>query len=205
MSTPQAFPAVTLQREIRHWSSPTRVPDLAFSNLNSELESFSGHSHLRPSHSEHRLEPHSGFRIGIPRTPRSQFPIGIQQLGVHRFDDQVVRNYIGDSTWPQCKRFDLQLRNCQGAHGVVVTHPVRMRKALSSNPNVPMIILQSKDCRMLFRLSVCVHCDWLARIAKWGCHRGSVCDDKIFAEGFAVPNAPDLFGPMKASGTGPGK
>ena len=197
---------MTLQREIRNWSSPTRVPDLAFSNLNSELESSSGHSHLGPSHSEHRLEPQSGFRIGIPRTPRSQFPIGIQQSEeVHIFDDQVVRNYIGDSTWPQCKRFELQLRNCQRAHGVVVSHPVRMRKALGSNPNVSMIKVQSKYSRILIRLSVCVHCNCLARVAKWGCHRGSVCDGVIFVDGFAVPDALDLSGPRKLSGTGPGK
>jgi hypothetical protein len=194
---------VTQQREIRNWSSPSSVPDLAVSNLTSELESSSGHSNLGPSHSKHRLEPNSGFRIGIPQNLRSQFPIGIQQSEVHIFDDQVVRNHIGDSTWPQCKRFDLQLRNCQGTHGVVVSHLVRMRKALSSNPDVSMIILQSKYCQMLFRLSVCVHCDWLARIAKWGCHRGSVYDGIIFADGFAVPNAPDLFGPRKLSGTGP--
>jgi len=70
---------------------------------------------------------------------------------------------------------------------------------------VPMIILQSKDCRMLFRLSICVHCVWLARSAKWGCHRGSVCDGLIFFDGFAVPNAPDLFESRQLSGTGPGK
>ena len=115
--------------QLRHYSAKSAIGALQlkfliwhFSNLNSELESCSGHSHLEPSHSEHRLEPHSGFLIGIPRNPRSQFPIGIQQSEVHIFDDQVARNDIGDSMRPPCKPFDLQLRNYQGAHGVVVSH-----------------------------------------------------------------------------------
>ena len=78
-----------------------------------------------------------------------------------------------------------------------------MRKALGSNPSVSMIKLQSKHCRIRIRLSVCVHCDWLARIAKGECHRGFVCDGVIFADGHAMSNAPDLFRPRKLTGTWP--
>jgi len=70
---------------------------------------------------------------------------------------------------------------------------------------VSMIKSQSKHCRILIRFSVCVQCDWLARIAKGDCHRGFVCDGVLFADGHAVSNALDLFGPPKLNGTRPRK
>ena len=40
-----------------------------------------------------------------------------------------------------CLEAVLQFHECQGAHGVVVSHAPRMRKALGSNPSVSIVML----------------------------------------------------------------
>ena len=39
-----------------------------------------------------------------------------------------------------------KLNECIGAHGVVVSHPLRMRKALSSNPSVSVLWALAHHC-----------------------------------------------------------
>ena len=42
------------------------------------------------------------------------------------------------SSWSLCAVLFLSSLTAHGAHGVVVSHPLRMRKALGSNPSVPI-------------------------------------------------------------------
>ena len=90
----------------------------------------------------------------------------------------------------------------KGAHGVVVSHPLSMRKAHGFKskcvhdqvakhilPNTRSII---RMCPLRLAGENC----------KGGCHIYFVCDSMIFADGHAVSNAPDLCGPWKLTGTG---
>ena len=50
---------------------------------------------------------------------------------------------------------DVQSTWCYGAHGVVVSHPLRMRKALGSNPSVSIFLDEvTKEMREAERIDV---------------------------------------------------
>ena len=79
-------------------------------------------------------------RVQFPEQPHASFGFDAGMTWHYPSITLAIANFLP----PQCQHYPCGILNSQGAHGVVVSHPPRMRKALGSNPAVSMFSEQCK-------------------------------------------------------------